>query len=359
MPSRAPASAAFFSFASPATVLHINLQTAPRTALHTTLRMALLASLSAAALNAAHAADKFTYITNWYAEAEHGGFYQAQATGLYAKAGLEVTLKMGGPQVNVMQLMMAGQADCIMGYDVQTIQAWEKGIQAVTVATSFQKDPIVLVAHPDVQRIEDLKTRTLMIGSASLVTVWPWLKSQYGFTDAQAKPYNFSIQPFLADKNIAQQGYLASEPYSIEKEAKFKPKVFVLADKGWPPYAMTVVCSKQTIEQRPKQVTAFLKASMEGWKSYLTGDARPGNALIRKDNPNMTDELLAYGIRKIKEEGMVMGGDAAKHGIGVITDARMKQTYDLLVRHKLLDPSRVDLKKTYTTSFVKDLKVMP
>ncbi|MBI2733440.1 MAG: ABC transporter substrate-binding protein [Aquabacterium sp.] len=307
----------------------------------------------------AHAADKFTYITNWYAEAEHGGFYQAQATGLYAKAGLDVTLKMGGPQVNLMQLLVAGQADCVMGYDVQTIQVWEKGIQAVTVAAAFQKDPVVMIARPDVKKFEQLKNKTLLVGSAGQVTYWPWLKTKYGFTDAQMKPYNFSIQPFLADPNIAQQGYLASEPFSIEKESKIKPSVFMLSDLGWPPYAMTVVCSVKTIQARPKQVAAFVKASMEGWKSYLKGDPTPGNLLIKKDNPNMTDDLIAYGIAKIKEQGAVMGGDAATYGIGIITDERMKQTYDLLVQHKLLDPAKVDLKKTYTTQFVKDLKVMP
>lgn len=324
-------------------------------------RAAALLSLGTALFthHLAQAADKFTYITNWYAEAEHGGFYQAQATGLYSKAGLDVTLKMGGPQVNMLQLMMAGQADCIMGFDVQTIQAWEKGIQAVTVAAAFQKDPVVIVARPDVQRFEQLKSRTLLVGSAGQVTYWPWLKTKFGFTDAQVKPYNFSIQPFLADKNIAQQGYLTSEPFSIEKEGRIKPRVFMLSDLGWPPYAMTVVCAQQTIDKRPRQVAAFVKASMEGWKSYLSGDPKPGNTLIKKDNPNMTDELLAYGIAKIKEQGAVTGGDAARLGIGVITDERMKQTYDLLVQHKLLDPGKVDLRKTYTTQFVKDLKVMP
>ncbi len=330
----------------------------PRRLLGSAALTASLLSLLSASLPA-QAAEKFTYITNWYAEAEHGGFYQAQATGLYAKAGLDVTLKMGGPQVNMMQLMLAGQADCIMGFDVQTMQAWEKGIEAVTVAAAFQKDPAVMIAHPDVTRFEQLKDRTLLIGSAGQVTYWPWLKTKYGFTDAQAKPYNFSIQPFLADPHIAQQGYLASEPFSIEKESKIKPKVFLLSELGWPPYAMTVVCTKQTLQKRPTQVAAFVKASMEGWKSYLTGDSRPGNALIKKENPNMTDDLLAYGIAQMKERGMVMGGDAAKQGIGTISDERMKQTYDVLVQHKLLDPSKVDVKQTYTTRFVKDLKVMP
>jgi NitT/TauT family transport system substrate-binding protein len=321
---------------------------------------ATAACLTAGALAVpAQAAERFTYLTNWYAQAEHGGFYQAKATGLYAKAGLDVTLKMGGPQVNLMQLMLAGQADCIMGFDVQTIQSWQQGIQAVTVAAAFQKDPAVLIAHPDVKRFEDLKTRSLLIGTASQLTFWPWMKARWGFKDEQMRPYQFNIQPFLADPKLAQQGYLASEPYSIEKQTGIKPKVFLLADQGWPPYATTVVCLRSTLEKKPRQVAAFVKASMEGWKSYLQGDPKPANALIKQDNPNMTDDLIAYGIRRMKEEGVVFGGDAAQLGVGTITDARMKQTFDLMVRHKMVDPAKVDLKRTYSTEFIKGLKILP
>lgn len=209
------------------------------------------------------------------------------------------------------------------------------------------------------RRFEELKGKTLLIGSAGMVTYWPWVKSKYGFTDSHMRPYTFNIQPFLADKNIAQQGYLASEPFSIEKQGGFRPSVFLLADLGWPPYATTIVCTADTIKNKPRQVAAFVKASMEGWKSYLTADPGPANALIKKDNPNMTDDLIANGIAKMKEVGMVFGGDAARLGIGVITDARMKQTYDMMVANKLLDPSKVDVKKTYTTQFVQPLKIMP
>jgi NitT/TauT family transport system substrate-binding protein len=317
---------------------------------------ALFAMLGA---TSAHAGEPFVYLTNWYAQAEHGGFYQAKATGLYAKAGLDVTIKMGGPQVNLMQVMLAGQADCIMGYDVQTIQAWQQGVKAITVAAAFQKDPAVIIAHPDVKRFEDLKGKPILIGTASLLTFWPWMKAKYGFTDERMRPYQFNIQPFLADPTLAQQGYLGSEPYSIEQKAKFKPKVFMLADQGWPPYATTVVCAAQTVKNKPKQVAAFVRASMEGWKSYLQGDPAPGNALIKQDNPNMSDDVIAYGIRKLKEEGVVMGGDAAKLGIGIITDERMKRTFETMVQHKMVDPSKVDIKQTYTTQFVQGLKVMP
>ena len=307
----------------------------------------------------ARALEKFTYLTNWYAQAEHGGFYQAQATGLYRQAGLDVNIRMGGPQVNLMQLMLAGQADCIMGYDVQTMKAWEQGIPAVTVAAAFQKDPAVIIARPDVKRFEDLKSKTILVGSAGMVTYWPWLKDRYGFTDAQMRPYTFNIQPFLADKNVAQQGYLSSEPYAIEQEGGFKPTVLLMADHGWPPYATTIVCTQQTIERKPRAVAAFVKASMQGWKSYLSGNPAPANALIKKDNPNMTDDKIAHAIQKMKDVGLVTGGDAATLGIGVITDARMKQTFDMLVKHELIDPKKVDVRKTYTTRFVNGLKVMP
>lgn len=318
-----------------------------------TLRLSLLVAAPALA------SERFVYLTDWYAQAEHGGFYQAQATGLYARAGLDVTLKMGGPQVNLMQLLVAGQADCIMGFDSQTIKAWEQGIPAVNVAAFAQKDPAVIIAHPHVKRIEDLKGKTLLVGQVGQVTYWPWLKTRYGFSDAQLRPYTFNIQPFLASKDIAQQGYLSSEPYSIEKVAGFKPSVFLLADLGWPPYATTVVCLQQTLERKPKQVAAFVKATAQGWKSYLQGDPRPGNALIRKDNPNMSEDVIAQAIARMKSNGVVLGGDAVTLGIGTVTEARMKKTFDTLVEHKLVDPTKVDWRKTFNPRFIQDARVLP
>jgi NitT/TauT family transport system substrate-binding protein len=181
----------------------------------------------------------------------------------------------------------------------------------------------------------------------------------YKLEASQARPYTFNIQPFIADKNVVQQGYLSSEPYAIEKEAKFKPNVFLLSDHGWPPYSTTIVCLEKTVREKPKAVAAFVKASMEGWKTYLKGDPAPANALIKKDNPNMTDDKIAVGIKLLNDTGMVFGGDAARLGVGIVTDDRMKKTFDMMVAMKLIDPAKVDVRKTYTTQFVKDLKVMP
>jgi NitT/TauT family transport system substrate-binding protein len=315
-----------------------------------TVLAAVLASASAMA------ADKVVFVTNWYAQAEHGGFYQALAEGIYAKQGLDVTIKMGGPQVNVYQLLLAGQADFAMGYDIATLNAVEQGLPLVTVAATFQRDPAALIAHPDVKNIDDLKTRTLLIGQASETTFWPWLKAKYAFTDTQKRPYSFSVQPFLADKNVAQQGYATSEPYSIEK-AGVTPKLFLLADYGYPPYAETIVATAKTVREKPDVIRRFIEATALGWKSYLA-NPKPGNALIRKDNPQIEDDLLAFSVAKMKEFGLVTGGEAATRGIMTMTDARWQLTFEFM-RQAGLIRSDVDYRKAFTLEFVQKVKVLP
>ena len=314
--------------------------------------------LASGAVGSAQAQEQFTYMTNWYAQAEHGGFYQAVATGIYKKLGLDVTIKMGGPQVNIMQIMAAGQTECVMGSsDLQMMQIRESGVPVVTVAAIFQKDPQVLIAHEDVKSFEQMKGKTILIAQSANRGYWPWVKAKFGLTDEQTRPYTFNIQPFVADKNVVQQGYLTSEPYAIQK-AGVKANTLMFSDYGYPAYATTITCMEKTVKERAKAVAAFVRGSAEGWKSYLA-DPAPGNALIKKDNPNMTDDQLAYSVAKLKETGMVLGGDAAKLGVGVMTEARLKASLDFLASAKLLDPSKVDLAAAFPTTFVKDLKVLP
>jgi NitT/TauT family transport system substrate-binding protein len=307
---------------------------------------------------AAHAQQKVTFQSNWFAQAEHGGLYQALAEGTFKKYGLDVTIKMGGPQLNGLQLLAAGNVDIFMGFDIQNYKAWEQGIQAVSVGTFFQKDPIVVIAHSDVKTFADLKGKTVLVSTDGQTNWWPWAKAKYGFKDEQTRPYTFNVQPFVANKNAAQQGYLTSETLAVQKAGIKDAKVFLLADLGYPPYTETITVLKKTIDSNPKMIEAFVKASAEGWKSYLKNPA-PANALIKKDNPAMTDELLAYGLLKIKEMGIVDGGDAAKLGIGIITEARMKQTWDMMVANKLIDTTKVKFTDAWTDRFVKDAKVMP
>jgi NitT/TauT family transport system substrate-binding protein len=300
------------------------------------------------------AADKVTFLTSWFAQAEHGGFYQAKATGLYEKAGLDVTIKMGGPQVNGAQLLLAGETDFMMGYDIQVLKGREQNQPLVTVASSFQFDLQGLMAHDDVADIAALKGKPILIAGSSRITFWPWLRAKYGFTDDQIRPYTFNLQPFFADKNVAQQAYPSSEPYQAQEQNE-KVKFFLLADGGYPPYGSTIVTTEKMVAEKPDVVARFVKASLEGWRDYMKNPA-PGNALIKADNPKMSDGQIAFAIEKMKESKAVDGGDAATQGIGVITAARYKQIYDFLVAGELLDP-KTDWQKSFDVRFVKDLKI--
>jgi NitT/TauT family transport system substrate-binding protein len=317
------------------------------------LALALIAS------SPARAEEPFIFMTNWYGQAEHGGYYQALAQGLYKEAGLDVRIKMGGPQINTIQLLAAGKADCIMGSsDIQILKTREQGVPAVTLASVFQKDPQGILAHTDVTRLEDLKDKTILVGTAGRSTYWPWLKANFGLKEEQARPYTFNLQPFIADPNTAIQGYVTYDPYATKK-AGVDSNFLLFSDNGWPPYANTIVCMEGTIKNRPHAVAAFVKASMAGWKSYLSGDRRAANDMIKKDNPQMTDEQMDFAVSAMRDQQLVTGGDAASQGIGTITADRLKKTYDFLVGAKIIDPAKVDLQSTFDLQFVQNLKVMP
>jgi len=312
------------------------------------------ASLASEASPAAASGEltRVVYGTNWYAQAEHGGFYQAIATGIYQEHGLDVSVQMGGPQVNGIQLLMGGAIDFFMGYGSQAIKSIEEGIPTITVASMFQKDPQILMAHPGTATtLEDLKGRPIFISAAANATYWPFLKAKFGFTDDMKRPYNFNSGPFLADKNSAQQGYLSSEPLKISKEGGFDPVVFLLADAGYSPYSTTIECKRELVEQNPDLVQRFVDASIKGWYSYLYGDPAPGNALIKQDNPEMTDEQIAYGIAKMKEYGIVDSGDAQTQGIGAMTDARWKDFFDTMASEGVFKAD-TDYTQAYTLDFV-------
>jgi NitT/TauT family transport system substrate-binding protein len=313
-----------------------------------------LGAIMIAPFSSAHAADKVTFLTSWFAQAEHGGFYEAKATKLYDKAGLDVTIKMGGPQVNALQLLLAGEADMMMGYDIQVLKALEQNIPITTVAASFQFDLQGMMTHESAANLGALKDKTILIAASSRMTFWPWLKAKYGYSDDQLKPYTFNLQPFAADDNTVQQGYVSSEPYAA-KQMGLKPKFFLFADQGYPPYGTTIVVTRAYLEKNPDIVARFVKASMEGWRDYLK-DPAPANALIKVDNPKMGDDQIAYAVEALKTIKAVDGGDAAKQGIGIMTETRWKQTYDFLVAGGLLKPE-VDWKAAFTDKFVKDLKI--
>jgi NitT/TauT family transport system substrate-binding protein len=263
---------------------------------------------------------------------------------------------MGGPQVNGLQLLAAGQVDIAMADALQVLSAVEQSVPLVAFAATFQKNPTVIISHPGAKRLEDLKGKPIAIGAASNTTFWPWLRQKYAFTDAQKRPYGFSVQPFLADSTLSQQGFATSEPFSIEKGG-VRAVVFLLADFGYPPYSEALVVTRTTLAKRTDALERFLRASAEGWRSYLA-NPQPGNALIKAGNPEMTDELLAYGVRKLVEHGIVTSGDARKFGLLTMTDARWEATIEFL-RAAGLAKAGADYKSAYTLDLVKAVRVVP
>jgi NitT/TauT family transport system substrate-binding protein len=322
-----------------------------------TWRVAILACLAGCAwpeIASAQSLDKVRFGTNWVAEAEHGGFYQALADGTYKKYGLDVTIVPGGPQVNNRILLPVGKLDFYMSANsLQAFDAVKQNIPTVVVAASFQKDPQVLLTRPDpgIEKLEDLKPLTLFISNEGMASYFQWLKADYGFTEKNVKPYTFNPQPFLATRNSAMQGYVTSEPYAIETQGRFKPKIFLLADYGFDSYSTLIETRRELVDKKPDLVQRFVDASIVGWYNYLYRDNKAANALIRKHNPEMSEELIAYSIAKMKEYGIVDSGDALTLGIGAMTDARMASFLDKMVRVGVVKPP-LDFRSAYTLRFV-------
>ncbi|MDB5604863.1 MAG: transporter substrate-binding protein [Bradyrhizobium sp.] len=324
------------------------------------LLQALTAALTAAAVLAARPAsaedklDKVSFGTNWVAEAEHGGFFQASADGTYKKYGLDVTIVPGGPNDNNRMLLIAGKLDFFMAANtLMSFDAVANKVPVVTVAAIFQKDPQVFLTHPEskITKLDELKPLTLFVSKEGMGSYFQWLKSEYGFSEKNVRPYTFNAQPFIATPQSAMQGYVTSEPFAVEKSAGFKPGVILLADYGFNTYSTLIETRRDVVEKKPDLVQRFVDASIVGWYNYLYGDNSAGNAMIKKLNPEMTDELLAYSVKTMKDHGIVDSGDTQRNGIGAMTDERLTSFFDKMVRAGVVK-SDIDYRNSYTLRFV-------
>jgi NitT/TauT family transport system substrate-binding protein len=298
--------------------------------------------------------DKVSFGTNWVAEAEHGGFFQAVADGTYKNYGLDVTIVPGGPNVNNRILLISGKLDFFMSANtLQSFDAVANNVPVVAVAAIFQKDPQVFLAHPNpkVTKLEDLKPMTLLISKEGVAGYFQWMRSELGFSASKVKPYTYNAQPFIVDKNSAMQGYVTSEPFVVEKQANFKPTVMLLADYGFDGYSTLIETRREWVDKKPDLVQRFVDASMIGWYNYLYGDNKAANEVIKKLNPEMTDDLLAYSIAKMKEYGIVDSGDALKDGVGAMSEARVASFFDKMSRAGVVKRD-IDYRKAYTLQFI-------
>jgi NitT/TauT family transport system substrate-binding protein len=311
------------------------------------------AGLTSTAADAAAAFTHITFVTDWKAQAEHGGFYEALAEGAYAKYGLDVTIREGGPDVNVPQLLAGGAADFGIGSNAFVVMNLvQQKVPLRAVMAIFQKDPQVLISHPrhDMNSLGEMKGHPILISAATMTSFWPWLRAKFGFQDSQIRKYTNNLAPFLVDPNAIQEGYLTSEPYTIEQQAHFTPKVFLLSDYGYPGYGNMVLTTQKWLDTNPKAVQAFFNATKQGWYDYLNGDPRPGNALIKRDNPDMSDAIIAQSIAKMKQYELVSSGDAPAYGMGAMTDKRWRDFYQTMASQGIY-PKGMDYTKAYDLRF--------
>jgi NitT/TauT family transport system substrate-binding protein len=314
---------------------------------------AMLAS-SIVAASPALAVDKVTFGTNWLADPEAGGFYQAVVDGTYAKYGLDVTIMPGGPQTNGGMLLVAGKIEFFMGGDMLgDFLGVEQGVPTIAVAAEFQKNPEIMMSHPGVglDKWTDLPKATAYVSQGAVTSFYAWMRSAWGFKDENVKPYTFNSAPFIADKHSIQQGYVTSEPFEVERQGGFKPNIFLLADYGYSSYSTEILTRRDLVQKNPDLVQRFVDASAIGWYHYLYGDNKKANEAIKRDNPEMTDEQIAYSIAKLNEYGIVDSGDTLKYGIGAMTEARIKDFFDKMVKAGIVKPD-TDYKKAFTLQFV-------
>lgn len=314
--------------------------------------LTVAAALTATGANAASHTTEVSFGTNWVAQAEHGGYYQAVADGTYEACGLDVTIVPGGPQVNNRAQLLAGRIDFYMGGPMGVMSAVQEGIPMVAVASDFQKDPQILMTHPGkVSSFADVAALPeYIVGDEGFVTFFRWLESTYGFDPAKRSPYTFNPAPFIANPDSTQQGYVTSEPFAVANEAGFKPDVWLLADQGYPAYSTMIVTMQDTIDSRPEAVKCFVEGSAKGWATFLYGDNSAAIAKIKEDNPDMSDEQIAFSIEALKEYGIVDSGDTETLGIGAMTDEKMKAFYDTMVESGVL-PADLDYTKSFDTQF--------
>jgi NitT/TauT family transport system substrate-binding protein len=293
-----------------------------------------------------------TFGTNWVAQAEHGGYYQAVVDGTYEACGLDVTILPGGPQVNNSAQLIAGRIQFYMGGTLGQFSAVNEGVPMLILAANFQKEPQILMTHPGaISSFDEIANLDqLIIGDEGFVTFFKYFEKANGWDASKRVPYTFNPAPFIANPASAQQGYVTSEPFSVEQQAGFKPDIWVLADNGYTTYSTTIVGMRDHVEANPDVAKCFVEGSAIGWANFLYGDNSAALAKIKEDNPDMSDDKLAFSIETMKQYGIVDSGDALTMGIGAMTDERMADFFAKMVDVGVL-PADLDYMQAYTLEF--------
>ncbi len=325
-----------------------------RTAFLSAALAALLAGCSKPAPEAPSAGGggaalpRIRFKTDWYPQAEHGGFYQAAARGFYRDAGIDVDIVPGGPGVLVPQLMLSGQADIAMGRSDDIIVFADQGLPFVIVGVYMEHDPQAILVHDgdSVKTFADLDNRTIM--AVPGVHWIDYLKLRYHINLRQI-PSNFGIAQFMSDETFIQQCFVTNEPYYVRKNGGH-PRTLLLSDSGYDPYRI-MFTTQGFLRDHPEEVRSFIAASLHGWDDFMNGNPSPAKALIAKRNPNMSNEFMEYSIKAMRDEHIISGRPELGERIGLMTRRRMQEQVDALAELKII-PKSIPLEKIVRFDFL-------
>lgn len=278
--------------------------------------------------------------TDWYAQADHGGYYQAMMKGYYREAGLDVQIDQAGPMVPVGVKLATNIAQFGIGRSDEVIVQVARDIPYVIVASQMQHDPQALMMHPEnpVNSFKDLNGKSIMtVPGANWIR---FLQTRYHM-EFSVIPLNFGMGQFMADKDFIQQCYITNEPYYVEKNG-VHPKVMLISDSGFDPYRV-LYGNTDFVSKHPAETRAFVQASIRGWEDYMHGDPTPANQEISRRNIPMTADFIAYAIRVMREHNLVWGDPAKGESTGSLSRARLQDQINFLQDLGVLDhPVRVE-----------------
>lgn len=310
----------------------------------------LLALFAGCGKPAAETADKaaapikIRLQTDWFPQAEHGGFYQALARGYYRDAGLDVEILPGGPGATVAQKLIAAQADVAIARSDDLILNVSAGLPFTIVSAFMQHDPQAILVHAEspVKTFKDLQGRSIMAVPGSNWISFLKARHQIDFTII---PSNFGLAQFMADKTFIQQCFITNEPFYVEQNGQ-KARTLLIADSGFDPYRVIFTTNK-FLREHPEAVRAFVAASLKGWDEFMKGDNTAGKALIRERNDKMTAEFMNYSITSMADNRLIHGDETKNETLGLLTTRRLQAQVDALVALKIM-PAPVAVEKFAT-----------
>ncbi len=251
--------------------------------------------------------------TDWFAQPEHGGYYQAWAGGGYDAAGLEVEIIQGGPNALPLQSVARGRATFGFSRADDVIAAIDRGMPLVIVAATLQRDPQALMFHADdpAETWEDLDGRRVMAMPGS---IWIDYLEHHFEVNLEIVSLDYGLGRFLADPELIQQCFISNQPFYARGEG-VEVKTWLIAETGYDPYH-ALFAHRDFVRENPETVTRFLRASEQGWREYLEGDPSPADEIILRRNAAMSPEFIDYARQTMRRLNLVTGNPEDGESIG-------------------------------------------